>query len=192
MNIIEHSWGPKSKVALRKAFDGCDSFLTCDPDANGALAFYSRGDVVACKSLADPQFFSWMEATVQARGYRGVSRLVLVMETQFMKVNIMSTVTMARRAGYIAGALAMCSRTGIALVNVAPATWQNPLGSAQGIAPGQMDREKRKQLAFTLCAPIAEKIVPGWHGHSSEQQQGIADTLGIGQWWRNVCAGVLR
>lgn len=187
MKIVEHSFSKREGAALRKAFRGCDTFVCSDPDANGAMAVYSRGDMVAVKSLSDPTFFAWMELSVRERFF-GAGRIVAVIETQFVSANRNSTVTMARRAGYIAGALAMCSRTGVEVINVVPASWQYPTAQAIGMA-GKLSSEQLKKAAMSANKALCESV-HGWFGHTAAQQQGIADTLGIGQWWRNLCAGV--
>lgn len=183
--LIEHGWSERSGPGILRGLSGASYYFSCDPDDNGALAIWNRAGFVECRGVSDPSFLSWLEGNVKIVG---LGRLVLVMETQFLSFNQRSTITMARRAGFVAGALASFARRGVELVNVTPASWQNAT-ARNALGWTKIPKGKTKEMARTVHERWCSAHVSGWDGLSVDRQQGVIDAYGIGYWWRKICAG---
>lgn len=182
MNIIEHAWRVENHEELSRVFSGHNQhFVSCDPDANGAIVVWQKGE----PRLVLPIAFIGENLDTLAELCAGGVRVLAIVETQFMSANMMSTITMARRAGYVIGLLSFLAKSGAEVVSVVPSTWQYPIARTLGIK-GALRNGMTKEVSRRAYEAWCERSVEGWHGFTAARKQGCMDALGIGNWWKMV------
>lgn len=182
MLIREHTWGQKSEPSLRRMFEGMSTVITCDPDASGAIVLWQAGRFVDARSLTDPNALRWISDTAKLK-LNG--RVTLVIEAVFSR-NKLSSLTMARRAGYVVGAVALCAPLGVEMVQVWASTWQNWTLRELDASPTKASEKTRPMRSDAVRAAydaFCERAVPGWSGFDDKRAEGMRCAVGIGHWW---------
>lgn len=182
--IREIEFSAKLLWGLRGSFPE-QPFAAVDPGTDGAVVVYDRIGLTSDGLIERPckVFPLTVSLDVIARELVNSGVKTLLVEAQYHGPSAMTTIKLARRAGYLPAFLAgMWQPEDVTVMWIAPATWQGMLQRLEG---RKLDKGEGKVLA----QKYAERIFKGdgrWVGANKAQRSGIADAMAIALWGQRV------
>lgn len=176
--MIDHEYNRDVHNALRAQLP-VQPYVLIDPDANGALMIYAKPDRELPTSI--------YPMVLRGQALREAAELkirLVVVESQFLKLDVAGSIRLARRAAFFPAALsgALMGRVAepVHSMWVHPATWQTHMRGGRGKQPprGEVKAEAVARTALKLGNRSQ------WVNAGEAHRSGIADTFQMGVWLR--------